>query len=53
MVLIMFVDYRGKWRDNNFLILKTMVGGGINHDPGLIIDIQFPSAYSISPKAED
>ena len=28
-------------------------GREINRDPGLILDIQFPPAYSISPKAED
>lgn len=46
---------RPSW-DVNIQLLKMMVGGGgreINRDPGLILDIQFPPAYSISPKAED
>lgn len=45
MALIISVNH------HEFFLL--VVREGIDRDPRLIIDIEFPSAYNIPPKAED
>lgn len=38
---------------NHHEFFLLMVREGIDRDPRLIIDIEFPSAYNIPPKAKD
>ena len=51
MVLTLSVGPHEKWRHMNSR--KCWLRRGTNRDPWLVIDIQFPPAYSILPKAED